>query len=207
MWYPRFARWIRNLRGGGYRLYPAWTPGLFRKRRAGFERRWNLEEQGFTKEGFFEVFLAQGLKGVPPGRFYELGAGDGRVGSLGLWLEAADSAWCVEAWEHRPVPRQSILRHRPRTHLHSSRLTGWSRQETAPDIAGITTRGAREAAGVCRAIRQGLIRPRFIGIWNPTRRSAWERRLRREGYCLKLIWHNMEFYGDKKPASDLRIQW
>lgn len=191
---------MRAWRAWGYRLLPWWEEGFRTKRLAGFERRWDLEGKGFTKQGFFEIFQKQFLQGLKPGRFVELAAGDGLVGSLGAWLEPV-AGWKVEAWEHRPVPRQSILRHRPPTQLHSGRLTGWSRQEAASDLAGITTRGAREAAGVCRAIRQGLIRPGFLGIWNPTRRSLWERRLRKQGYRLEMVYHRMEFYRESGDRS------
>lgn len=188
---------FRKLRGWMYRRYPA-TPTAFRKKLGGYERRFDLESSGFTKEGFFQIFQRQILAGSSPGRFLELAAGDGRIGSLGAWLEGLEG-WRVEAWEHRPVPRESFRQYRPRAKLHSGRLTDWSPQEQAINPMGITTRGAREAAGVCRAIRRGLIRPRFVGIWNPSRRPVWYRRLNREGYRLELVWHNMEFYCLRSP--------
>lgn len=197
-------RGIRSWRAFWYRRLPRWGKNFHTKRLAGFERRWDLEGKGFTTEGFFEIFQKRLLRGLRPGRFVELAAGDGLVGSLGLWLEAADPGWRVEAWEHRPVPERSIRRHRPQTVVHGGRLTGWPRQEAETNPAGITTRGVREAAGVCRAIRQGLIRPAFLGIWNPTRRSLWERRLRREGYRLEMVHHRMEFYRSRRAGDGCR---
>lgn len=176
-----------------YRRYPAWGRGLFLKKRAGYERRWDLEEKGFTKKNCFRILHARLLRKLPPGRFLELAAGDGLVGSLGVWLEEK-KGWKVEAWEHRPIPQRFIRQYRPKTQLHIGRLTDWSSKETATLPVGITTRAAREAAGVCRAIRQGLIRPSFLGIWNPSGRPAWFHRLRREGYRLEAVWHRTEFY-------------
>jgi hypothetical protein len=160
---------------------------------SGYERRWNLEIQGFTKEGFFRVLDQRVLRGVQPGLFLELVAGDGLVGSLGLWLEGQDG-WRVEAWEHRKSPALSFQKNRPTTPLHAERLTVWTPSLAAKNPTGISTRGVREAAGVCRAIRKKMIRPVVIGIWNPSRRGIWESRLRPCGYRLEMVWHNLEVY-------------
>lgn len=189
---------MRAWRAWGYRRLPWWQDGFRLKRLAGFERRWDLEGRGFTKKGFFEIFQTRFLRGLRPGRMVELATGDGLVGSLGVWLEQV-AGWEVEAWEHRPTPRVSLQKHRPNTQVHSSRLTYWSQPEAIPSPVGITTRGVREAAGVCRAIRQGLICPGFVGIWNPTRRALWEKRLRREGYRLEMVYERMEFYRLRNP--------
>ena len=50
-----------------------------------------MEDHVFTKEGFLRVFQKRFLIGNKPGRVYELGAGDGLVGSLGVWFEGAMS--------------------------------------------------------------------------------------------------------------------
>lgn len=189
---------IRNCRGWLYRRLPLWNGKWYRKKLAGYERRWGLEQGGLTKEGFFRILQNHIIATVQTGDFYELVVGDGLVGSLGSWLEQMEG-WKVEAWEHRPIPRRNIRQHRPSTLLHAGRLTDWSRQEVAIHPAGITTRGAREASGVCRAIGEGLIRPALVGIWNPSRRPVWYRRMRRRGYRLELVWHRMEFYRVKLP--------
>jgi len=186
-------RWLRAWRALGYRQLPWWGQGFHAKRLAGFERRWNLEGKGFTKTGFFEIFRRRLLDGLAPGLWIELQAGDGLVGSLGVWLERV-AGWKVEAWEHRKWPALSFQQNRPSTPLQRERLTQWT-QPTAPkDPVGITTRGCREAAGVCRAIREKRISPVLVGVWNPTRRALWEQRLRREGYRLEMVHERMEFY-------------
>lgn len=186
-------KWMRAWRAVGYRRLPWWEDGFRAKRLAGFERRWDLEGKGFTKTGFFEILQTRYLNGMKPGHFVELAAGDGLVGSLGVWLERI-GGWRVEAWEHRKWPSLSFQKNRLSTLVHQERLTEWS-QPTAPkDPLGITTRGVREAAGVCRAIRKKRIRPAFIGIWNPSRSGVWERRLRPCGYRLELAYERMEFY-------------
>lgn len=185
--------WWRSLRAWLYRRLPHQFSGWHLKRLAGYERRYGLETEGFTKAGFFGIFQRKILRGLRPGKFIELAVGDGLVGSLGAYLEDL-AGWNVESWEHRPIPACSIRQHRPRTQLRIGRLTDWSQQDAVIQPEGITTRGVREAAGVCRAIRQGMIRPKFLGIWNPTQRSLWEWRLRREGYRLEIVYHRMDFY-------------
>ena len=185
---------LRFLRGWFYRRFPAHSRGWHRKKLAGYERRWGLENRGFTKEGFFKVFQKRVLRDVKVGRVYELAAGDGLVGSLGAWTEGLGERWRIEAWEHRPFPLSSIHKQRPRTQIHEGRLTRWTEKERKKDLVGITTRGSREATGVCREIRAGQIRPEWVGLWNPTMRPAWLHRMRSAGYRLVLVYQRMEFY-------------
>jgi len=185
---------LRLLRGWFYRRYPAISGGWYRKKLAGYERRWGLEDHGFTKEGFFRVFHEKLLRGKRPGRVYELVAGDGLVGSLGVWVQGLGEGWNVEAWEHRPIPLFSLKKARLEAEIHGERLTRWSAKERKKDLLGITTRGSREATGVCREIRTRQIRPKWVGLWNPTMRPAWFQRMRSEGYQLELVYQRMEFY-------------
>ena len=184
----------RLFRGWLYRRYPALGSGWYRKKLVGYERRWGLEDHGFTKEGFFKVFHKRFLGGNKAGRAYELVAGDGLVGSLGVWLEGLGEGWKVEAWEHEAHPLAALRKNRLGTEIHEGRLTGWSTNERKKDLVGITTRGSREATIVCREIRTGQIRPRWVGLWNPTMRPAWFHRMRSAGYQLVLVYQRMEFY-------------
>ena len=193
-----FHRWVRSLRGWGYRWIPPLREDWSRKRIAGYERRWNLEVEGFTKEGFFRILERNILAKVRAGDFYELVAGDGQVGSLGIWLESGGGGWRVEAWEHRPHPLEAFRNNRPGTEIHRDRLTTWAEEKRKADPAGITSRGSRESAAICREIRNGRIRPGFVGIWNPTRRPVWMHRLGRAGYRLEMIYERMEFYRDRR---------
>ena len=185
---------LRLLRGWLYRQYPAVSRGWYRKKLAGYERRWGLEDHGFTKEGFFRVFHERFKGGNRPGRVYELVAGDGLVGSLGVWFEGLGKGWSVEAWEHRPSALLSLKKTRFEAEIHEGRLTRWSANERKKDLIGITTRKAREGSGVCREIRAGQIRPQWVGLWNPTMRATWFHRMRSAGYQLVLVYQRMEFY-------------
>ena len=185
---------LRESRGIIYRQYPSTCPRWHLKKLAGYERRWGLEQEGFTKEGFFRIFQRRMLSHFRPGAFYELAAGDGLAGSLGTWLESLGEDWGVQAWECRPHPLAILRKNRTGTQIHESRLTTWSEKEMGSNPTGITSRGSIESTALCRQIRKGGIRPGFVGIWNPTRRPVWMHRLRRAGYQLEMVYERMEFY-------------
>ena len=185
---------LRELRGIIYRQYPSIYPSWHLKKIAGYSRRWGLEQEGFAKEGFFRIFQRKILSHFRPGAFYELAAGDGLVGSLGTWLESLGEGWGVQAWEYRPHPLATLRKNRTGTRVHEGRLTAWTEKERRPNPTGITSRGSRESTALCRQIRNGWIRPGFVGIWNPTRRPVWIHRLGRAGYRLEMVYERMEFY-------------
>ena len=185
---------LRKFRGSLYRCFPATSKSLFRKKISGYERRWGLEDEGFTKEGFFGILQNKILASVRTGSFYELVVGEGQVGSLGIWLERGGGGWRVEAWEHRIHPLAAFRKNRLGTKIHGERLTNWAEKERKANPVGITSRGARVNAGICREIRNGRIRPGFVGILNTTRRSVWMHRLGRAGYRLEMIYERMEIY-------------
>jgi hypothetical protein len=189
---------FRLLRGWIYRQYPALSRGLYREKLAGYERRWGLERDGFTKEGFFQILRKQVLVKVKSGVFFELVCGDGRVGCMGPWLESLQVGWKVVAWEHRPYPLAALRKNRPKTETHGNRLTNWMQPQKKANPVGITSRGCRETSALCREIRKGHLRPSLLGIWNPSRRPIWYQRLRKEGYRLELVWYNMEFYWSER---------
>jgi len=191
---------LRSLRGIFYRhVLPAAGP-WYRKKLAGYARRWGLEQRGFTKEGFFGIFEERFALAQAPGLFVELTTGDGLVGSLGLWLEMRQPGWRVEAWESRPLVLTQLRKNRPQTKVVAGRLTDWPGRADKAAVAAVTTRSAREATGLCRAIRAGQIRPAWVGIWNPTSRPVWHRRMCPAGYRLELVYERMEFYRDRKNA-------
>ena len=193
---------LRSLRGWLYRQYPPVRGRAYGKKLAGFERRWGLEDLGFTKEGFFRLFRDELDLARASGGMLELNAGDGLVGSLGHWVEQLKVGWRVAAWEHRPQVLQQLRRNRPTTEIHEGRLTSWEGAERWSGVAAITSRGVREATGICRAIRRRMIRPQWLGIWNPSRRPVWFQRLRPENYRLELVWQNIEFYVDGRRGTE-----
>lgn len=186
------AGWLRRFRGWCYRRYPQAHP----KYRAGYERRWNLEEAGFTQEGFWKHCRQKFFQNHAPGRLLELSAGDGLIGSLGIWMEQERPDWELEIWEHRAGPLRNLLRNRPGSSLHEGRWRAETARGMGP-VEGVTSRGSRESSALCRAIGAGWIRPRIVGLWNPSQRPVWMKRMGRLGYHLEFIHQRMEFYRDR----------
>ena len=93
--------------------------------------------------------------------------------SLGMFLPRAFLDWA----EIHAIPQVFS------EGVHQGNLSFWKNR-----------RVARENTGICREIRNGRIRPGFVGIWNPTRRFVWMQRLDRAGYRLEMIYERMEFY-------------
>ncbi len=195
-------RILRSLRGWLYRKLPSWNRSSHTKRLAGLDRRWNLEKDGFTKEGLWRILRIKYFQGTREGHWLELRAGDGLVGSLGIWLETMGAGWSVESWEDRQLPLRQLQVSRPHTRVVAARLTDWKQRKSGDLPDGISTRGVREASAICRAVRKKRIRPRWIVIWNPSRRPVWAQRLQAKGYRLELAWHNLEFYVDRARIPD-----
>jgi len=188
------------VRGWFYRHIPGYGTRAHRTRCIGFSRRWDLENRGFRKEGFFALFREKFLAGTQPETFWEMAAGDGLVGSLGVWLEGIPG-WKVEIWEHRQIPLAHCQRNRPKSKVHGPREAGWdlpAALEAGASPWGVTARSARDATAVCRAVRKKRIRPQLIGLWNPTERAVWAARLKADGYALQLVYQRMEIYCPRK---------
>ena len=186
---------LRKSRGWLYRCLPGALLGFHRLRVAGFNRRWDLEASGWTQEGFSKVFWQNLLGQKRGGRALELSAGDGLVGRLGRWLEA-HAGWEVEGWEGRVLPRIQLGMFRPRMRLLSSHgewQKSWN--SCVPDL--VTSQAHGTNARLCRFLRDGNRRPRWVGVWNRSGRGLWAARLGALGYRLELCQDRMEFYSRK----------
>lgn len=186
---------LRKSRGWLYRRLPEAFLGFHRLRVAGFNRRWDIENCGWTQECFSKVCWENMLEGKSGGRALELSPGDGLVGSLGRWLES-HAGWEVEGWEERVLPRAQLGEFRPQMHLLSSHgewQKTWDSQ--VPDL--VTSRTHRTNALLCRFLRGVNRRPRWVGVWNRSGRGLWAARLGALGYRLELCQDRMEFFSRK----------
>jgi hypothetical protein len=185
---------IRRLRGWLYRRVWGGSRNSHRQRRKGFERRCGAEEQGRTMEHWVAFLRRHGL--VPPDQavLVELAAGDGLIGSIGVWLERQGTGVRCFLWEHRPLPIHDAVRQRSGARVTQGRLVDWRAAGLAVKPWLVTSGCSRQTAHCWQAIRQGLIRPHWLVIWNPTERPVWWRRARREGYRLRWVHHNREYY-------------
>jgi len=185
---------LRRLRGWFYRKAWGGSRNSHRQRRKGFERRCGAEEAGRTMEDWMAFLQRHGL-GVPPQAvLVELAIGDGLIGSLSTWLEMQGKGIRSFLWEHRRFSIHDTVRQRPAARVSKSRLLNWRRVELPEKPWLVTSFCSRQTSRCWQAIRQGLIRPAWLVIWNPTERPVWWRRARREGYRLRWVHHNREYY-------------
>jgi len=185
---------LRRSRGWFYRKTWGGSRNFHRQRRKGFERRGGAEEAGRTMEDWVAFLQLHGL--VPPAQsvVVELAAGDGLIGSIGAWLEGQGTGVRCFLWDHRPFPIDDAVRQRPGARVAKSRLLDWRRADLPGKPWLVTSCCSRQTSRCWQAIRQGLIRPVWLVIWNPTERSVWWRRARRKGYRLRWVHHNREYY-------------
>lgn len=177
------------MRGWWYRRLPASLPGWHRKRMAGFGRRWNLEEEGWTQEGFSRIFFERVLGRRRKGRILELGAGDGLVGSLGRWLEE-HQGWTATCEEPRDLPLVQLKKNRPNAEC----LQKIDTEKILQEVDLLTCRSERPCHRILQLMRKNGFRPRVLGLWNRSRRPLWAQRLRALGYHPILCQDRMEFY-------------
>lgn len=192
----RSRRLLRRLRGFLYRRMP--SPGFFpsshRHRVVGFGRRWGCEERGWTQEGFSRLVWEKLFHGKMQGLLLECACGSGLVGSLGWWLEK-NSGWSAECHEWRISAATKLGRNRPAARIHPSLNfleKGGVQKSRGFDL--ITSRSVRTTAAICRMMRRGLVAATVIGVWNPTGRDLWARRLGKLGYRMVLCRERLELY-------------
>lgn len=155
----------------------------------GYGRRWGLEENGWTQEGFCQVVWEKLLMRKRGGAILELAAGDGLVGSLGRWLEE-HQGWDATCEEPAVEPRRQLIKNRPRAQCFQG-LKNFVALRTR-DV--VTSRSATRSTLLLREMRTSGYRPGLVGIWNRSGRPLWAVRLKQMGYRPVLCQDRMEFY-------------
>jgi hypothetical protein len=185
---------LRKSRGWLYRRLPAFIPGLHRLRVAGFNRRWDMENRGWTQEGFACLVWEKILRGRRRGRILECACGGGLIGSLGWWLEK-NAGWTADCEEHRKGALAQLQIARPMAKIHSSlAFLGEAGADKIGDFDLVTSRSCRDASRLFRMISRDAGAPMVVGIWNPSGRDHWSRRLAKLGYQLALCRDRFELY-------------
>jgi len=144
-------------------------------------------------EGFIQLLRKRILDPAESPVCLEMAPGDGLVGSYGNWLESR-FGWRCMAWESRPAAFAQLQRNRPATLSFCGSWPGPG-EIGFPDRPGlITSRSHRQSSALCKAISDKRIRPCVVGLWNPSERAVWWRRLALCRYRLVLVHERMEFY-------------
>ncbi len=185
---------LRQIRGWWYRRIPAFLPGSHRLRVIGFARRWGCEERGWTQEGFARLVWEKLFGGRRHGRILECACGGGLIGSLGWWLEK-NADWSAVCEEHRNGALPQLRIARPGARVHSSlTFLGKAGADQVGDFDLVTTRSCRDSSRLFRMVSRDADGPMVVGIWNPSGRDLWSRRLAKRGYQLALCRDRFELY-------------
>jgi len=185
---------LRSVRGWWYRRFPGFLPGGHRLRGIGFTRRWNCEDRGWTQEGFAQLVWEKLLRGKRRGRILECSCGDGLIGSLGWWLEK-NAGWTADCEIDRGGALARLRVARPAAKIHSSLASfGSGGANRIRDFDLVTSRSCRGTSRLCRMMSRDAGGPAVVGIWNPSGRDLWSRRLGKLGYRMALCRNRFELY-------------
>jgi hypothetical protein len=185
---PAFRTLGRTCKGWVYPLLPRGISGFHAKRRKGLFYRCCdagvLECQREQDRIFWENYLHPETGGT----FWEVGAGDGVVGSHTLGLELRH-AWHGSLWEPRAKPRQKAqTRRRCQIHDVGDPLA----MTESTDLVAIHR--PWEFPRLWESLRVRRLRPRWVIVENPEPDDCWARVLEGAGYRLKLFFHDDEYY-------------
>jgi hypothetical protein len=185
---------LRKVRGWIYRHWPGSSREAHFRRRKGSERFRDAEKHAFTQESWVGYLRKHSILGEKNCVIVELAAGDGLVGSLGVWLEEKSRGVECYLWEHREIPFQEALRRRPTAGVRAGRLLDWGTTTFPNSPWLVTSRCARQSRQLWRAVGANIIQPKWVVIWNPSGRGVWWHRARQTGYQLYWMQQNYEYY-------------
>ena len=181
---------LRQLKGWIYSQYPSSSAKLHEKRRKGlFYLNVSPEIlvcQKAQDQIFWEKFLHPQMSGV----FWEVGAGDGVVGSHTLGLEI-QYGWSGILWEPNPGPRGRATRMRKCGVLGAGENIE-RKFVTKLDLLAIHR--PQEFAAIWERLDEGLITPQWVVVENAQPDPKWCRFLKRLGYELRFFFHDDEYY-------------
>ena len=181
---------VRQLKGWIYSQYPSSSAKLHEKRRKGlFYLNVSPEILVCQKSQdriFWEKFLHPKMGGV----FWEVGAGDGVVGSHTLGLEI-QYGWSGVLWEPNPGPRGRATRMRKCGVLGAGKET---EEESVKQLDLLAIHRPREFSWVWDRLSARVNRPLWVIVENPEPDPQWTKLLESCGYKKRLFFHDDEYY-------------
>jgi hypothetical protein len=179
---------VRQLKGWIYSRYSSSSAKLHEKRRKGLFYRFVPAEiltcQIEQDRIFWEKFLRPKMGGV----FWEVGAGDGVVGSHTLGLEIK-CGWEGTNFEPHKHPSLYAAKVRKCRMVATNKEFG---SEKKPDLVAIHR--PQEFPVIWERLDEGLIAPQWVIVENAQPDPKWCRFLERLGYELRFFFHDDEYY-------------
>jgi len=179
---------VRQLKGWIYSQYPSSSSKVHEKRRKGLFYRFVPAEilicQMEQDRIFWEKFLHPQMGGL----FWEVGAGDGVVGSHTLGLEI-NCRWGGTNFEPRKQPSLYAAK------VRKCRMVGTSKEfgfEEKPNLVAIHR--PEEFPAIWERLDEGLIAPQWVIVESAQPDPRWCRFLKRLGYELRFFFHDDEYY-------------
>ena len=181
---------LRQLKGWIYSHYPSSSSKLHEKRRKGLFYLNVSPEIIVCQKSQDRIFWDKFLRPQVGGVFWEVGAGDGVVGSHTLGLEI-QYGWSGTLWEPNPGPRGRATRMRKCRVLGAGEET---EQESVKQLDLLAIHRPREFSWVWERLTARANRPLWVIVETPEPDPQWTKLLESCGYKKRLFFHDDEYY-------------
>jgi len=181
---------VRQLKGWIYSQYPSSSTKLHEKRRKGLFYLNVSPEILVCQKAQDRMFWEKFLRPQGGGVFWEVGAGDGVVGSHTLGLEI-QYGWSGILWEPTPRPRERAMRMRKCGVLGAGEE---SERESVTKLDLLAIHRPREFSWVWERLTARANRPLWVIVENPEPDPQWTRLLESCGYKKRLFFHDDEYF-------------
>jgi len=181
---------VREFKGWFYSQCPSLSAKLHEKRRKGLFYL-NVSPkilvcQKSQDRIFWDKFLRPQVGGV----FWEVGAGDGVVGSHTLGLEIY-YGWNGILWEPNPLPRETATRMRKCGVLGAGERI---ERESVSKLDLLAIHRPQEFSWIWDRLSARVDRPLWVIVENAQPDPKWCRFLKSMGYELRFFFHDDEYY-------------
>ena len=181
---------VRQLKGWIYSQYPSSSARLHEKRRKGLFYLNVSPEILVCQKAQDQIFWDKFLRPKVGGVFWEVGAGDGVVGSHTLGLEI-QYGWSGILWEPNPRPRKRATRMRKCGVLGAGKETVG---ESVKQLDLLAIHRPLEFSWVWDRLSARVNRPQWVIVENPEPDPQWTRLLESCGYKKRLFFHDDEYF-------------
>jgi len=181
---------VREFKGWFYSQCPSSSAKLHEKRRKGLFYLNASPDILVCQKEQDRVFWKKFLRPRKGGVFWEVGAGDGVVGSHTLGLEI-QYGWNGILWEPNPLPRERATRMRKCGVLGAGERI---ERESASQLNLLAIHRPQEFSWIWDRLSARVDQPLWVIVENPEPDPHWTRLLESCGYRKRLFFHDDEYY-------------